>query len=211
MRRAFLVSLLIASQASSTGAQSTLHEYRPEIIVTLPRVNGFGVTLLLDERLDMSDFAPNEVQLGVGLATPQVHRMSGALELRQVKTITGVVEHRYVPTFYANVGLPSGFDLRTRTRLEMRVAEARWSERYINRAAVGRDVGVGDRAVFPYVQSDVYYDSKVHDLNRFDGTVGVRIPVTTGSSIDPFFTRSSDSYRKPRVGLTLGTIVRVVM
>lgn len=211
MRRAFLASLLIATLAPSTSAQSTLHEYRPEVILTLPRVRGFGMTLLLDERLAMSDLAPNEVIMGVGLVTPQVHRASLAFEVRQVKMITGVVEHRYIPTLYANAGLPAGFDLRTRTRFEMRVAARTWSQRYINRAAVGHDVMVGDRAVFPYVQSDVYYDSKVDDLNRIDGTVGVRVPLTSGSSIDPFLTRSSDKYRTPRVGITLGTILRVAL
>lgn len=209
MRRVPLAALLLVSLARESAAQHRLHEYRPEVILTLPRVQGFGVTLLLDERLDMSDEAPNEVQLGVGLVSPQVHRMSVALELRQVKYVTGVVEHRYIPTFYANVGLPAGFDLRTRTRLEARGVAGKWTQRYINRAAIGHDVAVGGRLVFPYLQSDLFYDTKVNDLNRIDATAGVRIPITTGSSIDPFFARSTDSYRNPKVGLTAGLILRV--
>ena len=212
MRRVvFFAPLLLVALATRVSAQTTLREYRPEIILTLPRVHGFGVTLLIDERLDMRDLAPNEVILGVGFATPQVHRMSVALEIRQVKMISGVLEHRYIPTFYANHGLPAGFDLRTRTRFETRVAARRWSQRYINRAAIGHDVMVGDRAVFPYVQSDVSYDSRVDDLNRIDGTVGVRVPLTSGSSIDPFFTRSRDKYRTPRVGITLGAVLRIAL
>jgi hypothetical protein len=211
MRRVPLALLLLISLTRNSAAQHKLQEYRPEVIVTLPRVYGFGMTLLLDERLDMSDAAPNEVQLGAGIVSPQVHRMSVAMELRQVKYVTGVVEHRYIPTFYANAGLPAGFDLRTRTRFEARVVAGKWSQRYINRAAIGHDIAVGDRAVFPYVQSDLFYDSKVDDLNRIDATVGVRVPITSGTSIDPFFARSTDSYRSPKVGLTAGMILRVAL
>lgn len=211
MRRVLIALLLLVSLARNSAAQHKLHEYRPEVIVTLPRVHGFGVTFLLDERLDMSDVATNEVQFGVGVVTPQLHRMSVAMEMRHVKYITGVVEHRYIPTFYANAGLPAGFDLRTRTRFEARGVAGKWSQRYINRAAIGHDVAVGDRAVFPYLQSDLVYDSRVNDLNRIDATVGVRVPITNGSSIDPFFARSTDSYRNPKVGLTAGMILRVAL
>ncbi len=211
MRRVLLAVLLLLSLARESAAQHKLHEYRPEVILTLPRVYGFGMTLLLDERLDMSGLAPNEVQLGIGIVTPQVHRMSVALELRHVKLISGAVEHRYIPTFYANAGLPAGFDLRTRTRFEARTVAGRWSQRYINRAAVGHDIDVGHRVVFPYIQSDLYYDTRFDDLNRIDATVGVRVPMTTNSSLDPFFARSTDSYRNPKVGLTAGMILRVAL
>ena len=211
MRRVFFAPLLLVSLARSVSAQPTLREYRPEIILTLPRLNGYGMTLLVDERLDMSNLATNELILGVGFVTPQVHRVGVGVEIRQVKMISGVVEHRYIPTFYVNHGLPAGFDLRTRTRFETRVAAGRWSQRYTNRAAVGHDVTIGDRAIFPYVQSDVSYDSRVDDLNRIDGTVGVRVPLTSGTSIDPFLTRSSDSYRTPRVGITAGALLRVAL
>ncbi|MEO5814017.1 MAG: hypothetical protein ABIT20_01935 [Gemmatimonadaceae bacterium] len=211
MRRVLLAVSLLISLARDSAAQHKLHEYRSEVIVTLPRVQGYGVTLLLDERLDMSDEAPNEVQLGVGIISPQVHRMSVAMELRQVKYISGVVEHRYIPTFYANVGLPAGFDLRTRTRFEARAVAGKWTQRYTSRAAIGHDVNVGNRAAFPYIQSDLYYDSRVNDLNRIDATVGVRVPITSAASIDPFFARSTDSYRNPKVGLTAGVILRVAL
>ncbi|MEO8333482.1 MAG: hypothetical protein ABI664_00820 [bacterium] len=211
MRRVPIALLLLISFTRASAAQHKLREFRPEIIITSPRVHGFGMTFLLDERLDMSDEAVNESQVGIGVVTPQVHRMSLAMELRQVKYLSGVVEHRYVPTFYANAGLPAGFDLRTRTRFEARGVAGKWTQRYINRAAIGHDVDVGHRAVFPYVQSDLYYDTKYNDLNRIDATVGVRVPITSGSSVDPFFARSTDSYRNPKVGLTAGLILRVAL
>ena len=88
MRRVVFTALLLLAASRPCDAQ-TLREYRPEVILTLPRVHGFGMTLLLDERLAMSNLAPNEIILGVGLVTPQKNRMSGALEVRQVKMISG--------------------------------------------------------------------------------------------------------------------------
>src|SRR5258708_27743770 len=113
MRSVTLAVLLVAA-APVARAQDALHEYRPEIIVTLPRVNGFGVTLLLDDRLAMKDLTTVESIFGLGLVTPKVHRMSAAIEARQVKQIDGTIEHRYIPTFYADAPLPAGFELRNR-------------------------------------------------------------------------------------------------
>lgn len=211
MRRVALTIVLLASSAHPMRAQAKLREYRPEIILTLPRVRGFGMTLLLDERLAMDDLAPNEIILGVGFVTPQVRRMSGAVEIRQVKLISGVVEHRYIPTFYANAPLPLGLELRNRLRFEMRVASGVWSHRYTNRSTVGHEVEVGGHHAFPYGQIDLGYDSRYDRLNKRDLSLGVRVPITKKSSIDPFVTRSIDINRTPRMGFTAGAILRVAL
>lgn len=211
MRRAFLASLLLALSAPGTSAQSPIHEYRPEIIVTLPRVDGFGLQLLLDEHLAMSDLAPNEIQIGVGVVTPHLHHVNVALEVRQVRTINGTLEHRYVPTLYANIPLPYGFELRDRARLELRDIDRTWSRRYMNRSAFGHDVTVGDRALFPYAQLDFSYDTRFGKLNRRDRTVGVRVPLFRGTSVDPFFTRQRDTNRTPLLLYAAGAIVRVAL
>ena len=211
MRRAFFALLLLAVLAPSSSAQSTIHEYRPEIIVTLPRVHGFGLTMLLDEHLAMSDIAPNEVQLGMGVVTPQFHRASAAFEVRRVKMINGTFEHRYIPTLYANVRLPHGFELRDRVRLELRDIAGTWSRRYLNRSAFGHELTAGDRALFPYAQFDFSYDTRFGRLNRREQTVGLRVPLSRGTSIDPFFTRQSDTNRTPLLLLAAGVIVRMAL
>lgn len=211
MRRVALTIVFLAGTAPVARAQAPLREYRPEVILTLPRVRGFGMTLLLDERLAMSDLAPNEIVLGVGFVTPQRRRMSAAIELRQVKLHSGAVEHRYIPTFYANTALPLGAELRNRLRFEMRAVDGVWSRRYTNRSIVGHEVDVGGRAAFPYGQLDVGYDSRYDRLNKRDLSVGVRVPITPKSSIDPFLTRSTDLNRTPRIGVTAGAILRVAL
>jgi hypothetical protein len=209
MRRAFLALLLVAALAPCMNAQSPIHEYRPEIIVTLPRVNGFGLQLLLDEHLNQGDLAPNEIQIGVGVATPPLRHVNGALEVRQVKMLNGTLEHRYIPTLYANIPLPYGFEVRDRVRVEFRDIDGTWSRRYMNRSAFGHGLTVGDRVLFPYAQLDFSYDTRFGRLNRRDQTLGMRVPLVRGTSIDPFFTRQSDINRTPLLLYAAGTIVRV--
>jgi hypothetical protein len=211
MRRVFLALLLFALSAPSMNAQSPIHEYRPEIVVTLPRVYGFGLTMLLEEHLAMSDLAPNEVHYGLGVVTPQFHHASAAFEARQVKMINGTVEHRYIPTLYANVPLPYGFELRDRARFEIRDIDRAWSRRYMNRSAFGRDVTVGDRALFPYAQLDFSYDTRFGRMNRREQTAGVRVPLSRGTSIDPYFTRQGDTNRTPYLLYAAGAILRVAL
>lgn len=212
MRRALPALVLLAALATNSSAQSILHEYRPEVIITLPRVHGYGLMLLLDERLAMSDLAPNEVILGVGVVSPQFsHRSSAALEVREVKMLNGSVEHRYIPTLYTNIPLPMDFELRDRARFEMRIIAGVWSQRYINRFTVGHDVSVGDRVAFPYLQLDLAYDSRYDILTRRDAAAGVRVPLGHGASIDPFVTRTSDASRVPLLGIMAGAILRVAL
>ncbi len=209
MRSVFLASLALIAATTTITAQSQVREYRSEVIVTMPRVRGFGVLLVMDQRWAMKDLSTSESVIGTGLSSPQFNRMSLAVEARQVKTSSGTVEHRYVPTFYFNIPLPAGFELRDRNRFEFRDIAGTWSQRYINRTAIGHNVNVLHWTTFPFIQSDAYYDSRSHSWNRLDGTVGVRTPLIGASNIDTFLTRSSDQTRTPRVGLQLGALLRV--
>ena len=209
MRSVLLATLALVAAAASGSAQTRLREYRAEVIVTMPRVYGFGVLFVTDQRWAMEDLSNSESVIGTGLSSPQFHRMSLAVEARQVKTSNGTVEHRYIPTFYFNVPLPAGFELRDRNRFEMRVVGGQWTQRYINRTAVGHNVSLLHWTTFPFVQSDAYYDVRTARWTRFDGTIGVRTPLIGASNIDTFVTRSSDRNRAPSVGITLGALMRV--
>lgn len=209
MRSVLLASLALLAPLFASNAQSQLREYRAEVIVTMPRIHGFGVLFVTDQRWAMQDLTNSENVIGTGLISPQFHRMSVAIEARQVKTANGTVDHRYIPTFYFNVPLPGGFELRDRNRFEMKVIGGQWTQRYVNRTAVGHNVSVLNWSTFPFIQSDAYFDVRTRTWNRLDGTVGVRTPLYGASNIDTFVTRSSDRYRTPRVGLQFGALLRV--
>lgn len=209
MRPAFL-AIMLCLTASICSAQGEFHEYRTEVVITSPRVHGFGALFVLDERLAMADLAPNEVNVGGGVISPQYRHVSAAVEIRHVKTLNGRVEVRYVPTLYFNIPLPAGFELRDRNRFEIRDIEGTWSRRYVNRTAVGHDVWVAGHSYWPYAQSDTYLDVRSHDVTRFDATGGVRTTVLhSGTSVDFFAAHGNDRTRTPHTGITAGMVLRV--
>src|SRR3954470_7396677 len=97
MRRVVLALLFAA--AGTGRAQGAIHEYRPEIVLTLPRVQGFGLQLLLEQHLATSNLAPNELTQGIGISSPVLYdplALRFAMEVRQV-IMPAVTEHRYIP------------------------------------------------------------------------------------------------------------------
>ncbi|MFL5608409.1 MAG: hypothetical protein ACJ8AD_18285, partial [Gemmatimonadaceae bacterium] len=77
--------------APALAAQDALHEYRPEIIVTLPRWHGVGVTLIEEQHVATGDLAPTERQQGMGVVSPAFAHGSFGMELRQVTMANGTV------------------------------------------------------------------------------------------------------------------------
>ena len=135
-------------------------------------------------------------------------RVSVAFEVRQVLT-NGVVEHRYLPIVNATLPLPGGFEIRNRSRIEVRDVVGVWSRWYQNRAALGHEINAWGRAIFPYLQLDFSCDSRFAELNRREQSAGVRVPLWHGASIDPYFTRQTDAGRSPRLLFAGGAVLRV--
>ena len=210
MRIALPTLLLIATSITPARAQNALCEYRPEIVITGPRYHGVAVQALIEQHLQMRDLAPNERVLGVGLNTSTFLHVRAGIEARQVLTPTAL-EHRYIPTIYSTTPLGGAFEARNRTRVELRDLGGAWSRRWQHRSAIGRDVTIAGLDVFPYGQFDLSYDSRVHTLNRTEKSFGVRVPITSTSSIDTFFTHQDDTRRTPHTILIGGAIVRLAL
>ena len=208
--RKLCVSCLIVLAGLNANAQGAAHEYRPEVVLTLPRVDGYALQLLVEQHLATSDLFPNERTLGVGVSGPLLGRFRPVFEIRQVQQPTSF-EHRYIPTVLWTVALPGEFELRSRTRVEIRDINGEWSERWQDRTAFGRDIEVGGVKAFTYVQGDAYLDSRYNTINRLDKTAGTRVPITSGSSIDLYFSRIDDTRKAQRTVYAYGMLLRVAM
>src|SRR3981189_232800 len=93
------------------GAQGALHEYRPVIIVTLPRWHGVGMTVIDEQHVATGDLVSTERQQGKGLVSPAFPHGSLGVELRQVTMASGLVEHRWQPQMNLITELGSGLEL----------------------------------------------------------------------------------------------------
>jgi hypothetical protein len=204
-----LVALVLVAPA--LAAQDALREYRPEIIVTLPRWHGVGVTVIDEQHVATGDLAPTERQQGMGVVSPAFAHGSFGVELRQVTLVNGLVEHRWQPQTNLIAELGAGFELRNRTRVELRDIAGQWSRRYQNRAAVHYPVHAGNRTISPYVYYDLSYDTRFAVLNRREYAAGLRIPLGYGVNVDSFLMRQTDTRRAVDALVAVGMILRVAL
>ena len=210
MRHTGLTLLLLATLCARANGQAALHEYRPEIILTSPRVHGFGVQFLYEQHLDAQTLLPDERIQGIGVVSPVFLHVRASVEARKV-TQGSLVEHRYIPTVSSTVPLGAGFEMRNRTRVEVRDSRGTWSHRLQNRSAFGHELGMAGVPVFTYGQFVLSYDSRFRTVNRIEKTAGARIPLVTGSSVDLFFTRQDDTRRASRVLYATGALLRIAL
>ena len=210
MRIALLTSLLAVSRLTTTQAQGAMHQYRPEIIVTIPKFHGVVAQALVEQHLQTRDLAPDERIFGIGLTSPAFLHVRAGFEARQVQT-PSAYEHRYIPTVYATTPLAARFESRNRTRVELRDVAGAWSQRWQHRSTIGRDVPLAGLEVFGYGQFDLSYDSRFRSLNRTEKSFGVRVPITSTTSIDTFFTHQDDTRRTPNTILIAGALMRVAL
>ena len=105
-----------------------MHQYRPEIIVTIPKFHGVVAQALVEQHLQTRDLAPDERIFGIGLTSPAFLHVRAGFEARQVQT-PSAYEHRYIPTVYATTPLAARFESRNRTRVELRDVAGAWSQR----------------------------------------------------------------------------------
>src|SRR4051812_13981623 len=114
MRYGFAAVFVVCAGMSAT-AQAVGHEFRPELVLTSPRVNGFGLQLLWEQHLEGSEFEPIEKIRGVGVSGPLFGHFRPVIEVREVKQPLQE-EHRFIPSLFSTFTLPNEFELRSRTR-----------------------------------------------------------------------------------------------
>jgi hypothetical protein len=210
MRLRFASLLLLTIAMRRAAAQGTVHEYRPEITVSLPRWHGARLGVVVEQHLLTDSYGVSERQQGIVLGAPELDLFGASVELRQV-VAGSVVEHRYIPAVTTTVHLGGGLDLRDRTRVELRDIASVWSQRFQNRATLERATVLVGRHLQPFGYYDWSFDTRYHIINRREVGVGVRLPIAGGTSVEPFLMRQTDT-RKPIYAIVaMGARVRVML
>jgi hypothetical protein len=205
------IATLCLCAAHASRAQAPAHEYRPQVVVTLPRWHGGALALMIEQHLATDGLGPVERHQGIFLLGPGLEFGNASLELRQVVSGAGVVEHRYIPTVNLTTALGPRFELRDRVRIEVRDIAGSWSRRYQNRLTLTRIVSASGRKLLPYGYFDLSYDSRYDALTRREVGLGIRIPLAGGASLDPFVMRQTDRHRPVPTVVATGLAMRVVL
>lgn len=206
-----MLASLAAVLAPVARAQAPAHEYRPQLVVTLPRFHGAGLSLLEEQHLRTAELGPVERQHGVTLLLPGFILGTPSLEMRQVVSGAGFVEHRYIPTLTQATPVAPRLELRNRVRAELRDLAGTWSRRYQDRVTLLRTVTVDGHDLLPYGHVALSYDSRYSALTRREGALGLRIPLANGTSVDPFVMRQTDSHRAVPTIVATGVTMRVIL
>jgi hypothetical protein len=130
------------------------------------------------------------------------HNVSGPLDGRD-----GGVEHRGVLEGTARAPLPQDLWLVNRVRVDLRDLDGEFSARLRYRLGIERTFAVGNFALTPYAQAEVFYDTRFGTFNRQLYQGGVEVELTKHWRIEPYYARQEDQRSSPghvdRVGLVL--------
>jgi hypothetical protein len=105
--------------------------------------------------------------------------------------------------------LPGDFWLVNRARVDFRDIDGETSQRYRLRLGIEREFTVCGVVMVPYVQAEIFYDTRFDSWNRQLYQAGVEIELTKHWRIEPYVARQNDSRSASgnvnRLGLVLKT------
>jgi hypothetical protein len=105
----------------------------------------------------------------------------------------GSNEHTFLLEATARLELPWELWLVNRGRVDFRNVDGASSERYRFRAGIEREFTVFGLVMVPYVQAEIFYDTRFDVLNRQLYQTGVEIELTKRWRIEPYVARQNDS------------------
>lgn len=87
----------------------------------------------------------------------------------------------------------ANFWIVNRGRVDFRNIDGQGSERYRYRLGIERECTVGSVALVPYIEAEIFYDSRFDTVNRQLYQAGVEIGLTKRWRIEPYVARQNDS------------------
>lgn len=222
--RAALVLAAMAVAASAVVAQTesdTRKEWWPEtqiLVRTSPKTRLFFDVNRSQERESRADA---EIQLGVHadyIPTESVWFRVGYRYGRSLGSEGTFREHRILTEQTFKATLPGRIVVSDRNRQDFRFVRGDYSFRYRNRLTVEREVALRSYRFSPYLQGEVYFDSRYRTWNRTRYGAGIVLPLakphdpgaTTKSklrdhlSLDIYYMHQHDTRSSPTKTNALG-------
>ena len=116
------------------------------------------------------------------------YRLLGSIDGRE----DGFHEHRGIVEATGRVPLPFEFWLVNRGRVDLRDVDGEFSARFRLRGGLEREVVIGGVTTVPYVQAEVFYDTRHAAWSRQRYQGGVEIALGDRWRIEPYYARQED-------------------
>lgn len=119
----------------------------------------------------------------------------------------GVEEHRGILEGTTRAPLAWDVWLVNRVRVDLRDLDGSFSTRFRYRLGIEREVTLAGITMVPYVQAEVFYDTRFGSWNRQRYQAGAEIELTEHVRIEPYYARQDDQRSSPahvnRIGFVL--------
>jgi hypothetical protein len=119
---------------------------------------------------------------------------------RYITSLSGQphLEHRWLVELNSRYPLPGKVVVSDRNRGELRfISRQTFSTRYRNRLQIERESSFGPVLLTPYVNGELFYDTRYDIWNRNRYSAGVRIPAGNTLTVDAYYLRQNDSRSNP--------------
>ena len=213
LRRITFGLLLLLPLASRAVAQNTRDEFWPEIdgyvnlnsatrLYFLANFNSDKETRQWQADLGAHiDFALKPVLRRELRSHQDVFRkrfLSFRAGFRYITSLTDsgspYLEHRWVVELTSRLPLPEKVAMVHTSRSEMRfISRQPFSTRYRDKLQLEREFSLGAVVLIPYVNGELYYDTRYDVWNRNRYSVGVQVPAGRHLVLETYFLRQNDS------------------
>jgi len=216
--KAVIWTLLLASGAATGAAQNTESEFWPELdayvnlnsttrLFFLASFNGDKETRSWEGTFGVHlDFALKPVfrrDLRTRGDVFSRRFLSFRGGFRYISSLTDVgqpyLEHRWVTELTSRYPLPGKLVLSDRSRGELRFISGQpFSTRYRNRMQLESDFSLGPLILTPYVNGEVFYDTRYDAWNQNRYAVGVQAPAGAHLVLETYYRRQNNTKSSPR-------------
>ena len=213
LRRIILALLVLLADLTQAIAQNTQSEIRPEVdgyVNLSPAVRLFLLALFTDA-LETGHWQGHfGVHFDVALkpvfrrelrSRDDVFRrrfLSFRAGYRYITSLgessSPYLEHRWVVELTSRTPLPGKLVMADSSRGELRfIGGQPFSTRYRNKLQLERDFSFGSLVFTPYLNGQLYYDTRYDVWNRNRYSAGVQIPAGQHLVLDTYYLRQNDS------------------
>jgi len=95
-----------------------------------------------------------------------------------------------------------------RGRIDLRDVNGQYSTRYRFRLQIEREMSIFRVGIVPYINAEVFYDTRFDTVNRQRYQVGLEVVLSKRWHVEPYLTRQNDKHPQPRYLNAFGLTVK---
>jgi len=214
---AWVLILCLTPASFAQQSSETQHQIWPELDLYFPLKEKFRLFAEISEQSSNESGSSSHGQVGIHLDYFWKKRWTLRAGYRYgfgIGSTDSFKEHRFLLEETYSKSIPRHFVVHARNRQEFRDVNDDFSMRFRTRLMLERDFAFGKRSLVPYVNGEVFYDTRFDALNRYRLTAGVQLffkkrtsdllKLRKQKTVDVYYLWQHDSRAQPEFIQALG-------